>query len=725
MPPKTALRKSPLLTILVDSVVLPVVLPVLAALSLSGWDHRGAQASAAEAARADFYVSPQGDDRWSGTLAEPNPQRTDGPLATPERARDAVRQLRGAQKLDRPVTVLLRGGTYGCPKPLVLRPEDSGTDVSPTIYESYPGEKAVLSGGTAVSGWQPDKGPLWKADLPEVKSGAWYFRQLFVEGKRRARPRLPKEGMHTVAGLPKMDTSGWMGTGPEAKSPVDLRAFQFKPGDIRKDWVNLDDVEVVVLQFWMEARLRIKQIDEKNHAVLFTGGSWRPLTWSGGYYVDNVFEALDTPGTWYLDRKQGVLYYHPLPGEDMRKVEVIAPRARQLVRLEGDARTGKPIRNVVFRGLSFQHTDWTLPPEGFAYIQAEIAPPAAITADGAVGCRIERCELAHLGAWGIELRRGCRDNAIAENLMRDLGAGCIKIGEPENCTEDADETCRTTVADNRLLDAGQVYLGSSAVWIGQSSGNTVSHNEISGPLMWAVSVGWTWSYFPLQRARDNVVEFNHAHHVGTGILGSHCAIYALGTSPGTVIRNNYVHHVFHSTFWPGAGEGIILDNGCCGILVENNLVHDAVAGGFGTNFNCFGNIIQNNIFAYGREYQLTVYGDQPSGRHEPKGEVFARNILIWDEGPLIKEADWPAFSTLWDYNVYYHAGGKPVSFMKYTFDQWKAKWLDRNSVVADPLFVDAKNRNFALRPESPALKLGFRPIDISTVGPRTTAGKGR
>jgi hypothetical protein len=192
----------------------------------------------------------------------------------------------------------------------------------------------------------------------------------------------------------------------------------------------------------------------------------------------------------------------------------------------------------------------------------------------------------------------------------------------------------------------------------------------------------------------------------------------LGTSPGTVIRNNYIHHVFHSPAWRGAGEGIILDNGCSGILVENNVVHDAVAGGFGTNFNCFGNIIQNNIFAYGREYQLTVYGDQPTGRPQPKGEVFARNIVVWSEGPLVKEHDWPNFTTLWDYNLYYQERGEPVIFLKYTFDQWKARGLDEHSIIADPLFVDAKKGNFALKAGSPALRLGFRPIDLSTVGPR-------
>ena len=70
---------------------------------------------------------------------------------------------------------------------------------------------------------------------------------------------------------------------------------------------------------------------------MFTGGSWRPLTWSFGYYVDNVAEGLAAPGTWYLNRKTGVLQYYALPGEDLPQAEVVAPETLQLVRLAGDA----------------------------------------------------------------------------------------------------------------------------------------------------------------------------------------------------------------------------------------------------------------------------------------------------------------------------------------------------------------------------------------------------
>ena len=78
---------------------------------------------------------------------------------------------------------------------------------------------------------------------------------------------------------------------------------------------------------------------------------------------------------------------------------------------------------------------------------------------------------------------------------------------------------------------------------------------------------------------ERVERFGVFVRLGPGLTGL-VPNKEMGTSPGTVIRNNHIHHVFHAERWPGAGEGIILDNGCCGILVENNLVHDAVAGGF-------------------------------------------------------------------------------------------------------------------------------------------------
>ncbi|MBL7113293.1 MAG: right-handed parallel beta-helix repeat-containing protein [Bacteroidales bacterium] len=670
-----------------------------------------------------FFISPMGNDNWSGRIADIEAAQTDGPFATLEGARDAVRVLRKSTNVDVPVHIQLREGTYFIDASFILRPEDSGSEVSPTIYESYPNERATISGGRIIRNWEEDKKGLWKVKIPEVKSGSWYFRQLYVDGNRRYRPRYPKEGLFRVANLPSIDKTSWMAQSTSDEGELAKRAFKYEEGNIQAAWSNIEDVEVVISQFWRESILKIQTIDEDEQLVLFTGGSIRPLTWSFGYHIENVFEEIyDEPGTWYLDKANGVLYYHPLPGEDMTRAEVIAPKSglNQLIKLEGDVAQAGFVQYTSFQNLTFSHTPWEIASEGYACPQAEIALQAAILSDGAHHCTVRGCDFKHIGAWCIDLRKGCRNTDIIGNIFTDIGAGAVKIGEPKVCELDIEETKETLVSDNYLRDMGKGALGAAGIWIGQSSKNVISHNDITGSLMWAVSVGWTWSYFPLQRTRDNIVEFNYIHELGAGRLGTHGAIYALGTSPGTYIRNNYIRDVYSNEHW-GAGEGIILDNGCFGIIVENNIVYNAVAGGYGSNYNCAGNFIHNNIFLYGKKYQLTVYGDQPQGDQQPKGEVFSRNIVVWREGPLIKEKDWPSFNTLWDSNIYFNETGEPVTFLtgkRYTFDQWKEKGLDRHSVVADPLLVDPDNGNFSLKPGSPALKLGFKPIDISSVGPR-------
>lgn len=652
-----------------------------------------------------LYIAPDGDDRWSGALAEPDAARTDGPFATLEGARDAIRARKLAGKLTRPVDVVLKSGTWLRTEPFILKPEDSGTADCPVTYRGD-GGPTVISGGRRISGWRQGEGGLWVADLPQVKAGQWVFRQLFVQGaapqgQRRSRAHLPKSGMYPIAG----------GANP------DNQAFAYRPGDILPTWANLPDVEVVVLQYWTEARLRIAKVDDAAHVVHFTGASWRPLTWARGYLVENVKEALGTPGEWYLDRATGLLSYAPLPGEDMTRAEVVAPVAEQLVRLEGDAGAGKFVEGVGFEGLTFAHTASALAPEGHACSQAELPAPATFYARGARSCSLDRCTFTHTGGWAVELGRGCHENAIRRCRFDDLGAGGVKVGEPGNAPTDAEEATRTRITDCTLTDGCQTWLGAPAIWIGQSSGNLVAHNDISGAFMWGISVGWNWDYMPPNRARDNLVELNHVHHIGAGTLGIHGAIYCLGLQPGTVVRGNLVHDTVEE---PLGGDGIILDNGCGAILVEGNLVYRAGREAFCFNFNCLGNVIQNNIFALSSQAAVNRYGDPPTVGMEPppNANFWYRNLHLLKAGKVFLEDHWLNYQTICDYNLYWDVSGGPIKFLTHSFAEWKTKGLDRDSVVADPLFVAPEKGDFTLRPDSPALKLGFKPLDLSTVGPR-------
>src|SRR4051794_16967287 len=92
---------------------------------------------------ADFYVSPRGNDRWSGRLADPI--ENDGPFATVSQAREAVRALLKTQP--GPICVFLRAGTYYLDSPLEYGPEDSGTQNAPVIYAAAASEEVTLSGG--------------------------------------------------------------------------------------------------------------------------------------------------------------------------------------------------------------------------------------------------------------------------------------------------------------------------------------------------------------------------------------------------------------------------------------------------------------------------------------------------------------------------------------------------------------------------------------------------
>src|SRR5580692_8152238 len=109
--------------------------------------------TAADAKSADFYVATNGRDDWSGRVADPNVNRTDGPFATLTRARDAVRALkRVSDKKD--FVVSIRGGTYRLRETLVFSLEDSAPNGGTITYAAAPHETPILSSGVPIRGWQ-------------------------------------------------------------------------------------------------------------------------------------------------------------------------------------------------------------------------------------------------------------------------------------------------------------------------------------------------------------------------------------------------------------------------------------------------------------------------------------------------------------------------------------------------------------------------------------------
>ncbi|MEM4918619.1 MAG: hypothetical protein QW518_04760 [Thermofilaceae archaeon] len=291
-----------------------------------------------------LYVSPKGSDSWSGLFPDPLPDGSDGPLATLEAARDRVRGLR---RQGRPVTVYLRGGVYHLSAPLVLGPEDSGGEGCPVVWQAYPGEEPIISGGLRITGFrQVDLGgrSAWVAEVPR----GWTFKQLFVNGERRPRSRLPKEGFYRIAGVPSY----------AGKRLLELQLFEgadefsFEPGQLRA-WRNLQEVDVVILHFWVEERIPLRSVDESRGVARLSAKTVFAIRDGFAeeyprYYVENVFEALSEPGEWYLDAAEGVLYYLPRPGGDPSSSVVVAPRhVWRLLEVKGEPERGRFVENIV------------------------------------------------------------------------------------------------------------------------------------------------------------------------------------------------------------------------------------------------------------------------------------------------------------------------------------------------------------------------------------------
>ncbi|PIV64710.1 MAG: hypothetical protein COZ37_07270 [bacterium (Candidatus Ratteibacteria) CG_4_10_14_3_um_filter_41_18] len=137
-----------------------------------------------------FYLSTNGDDLFTGKLSTTNKNRTDGPFKTITKVRDTIRELKKKNGLKKPITVMLRKGTYFLDQTIVFTPEDSGTEGCPITYMAYPGEKVVISGGKKTEEkWRKYNENIWMINIPEIKKEKIYFRQVWINGKRRFRAR--------------------------------------------------------------------------------------------------------------------------------------------------------------------------------------------------------------------------------------------------------------------------------------------------------------------------------------------------------------------------------------------------------------------------------------------------------------------------------------------------------------------------------------------------------
>ncbi|MBN2294437.1 MAG: right-handed parallel beta-helix repeat-containing protein [Pirellulales bacterium] len=697
---------------------------------------------------ATIFVAPSGNDAWSGTPAEANAAKTDGPLATLEHARDKIRAMKKAGPLPAGgVEVVIRGGMYPLAKTLQLDEQDSGTAESPVIYRAADGEKVQVIGGRPITGFTPHRGAILKADVSGQGFKGVYFRQLFFDGRRQHLARWPNfdpqnpygGGWAYADGQP---ISMYQGVPDESR-----RTLHYKKQDAR-DWSRPEDGQVFVFPRynWWNNIVPIASIDRDKRLVTLTEDASYAIRPGDRYYVQNMFEELDAPGEWYLDRNTETLYFWP--PAPMEGKTVYAPTLRTLLQL------GQGTHHITIRGLTLECC------EGNAIYLAR-----------ANDCLVAGNTIRNVGDYGgsgVVFDGGLRNGAVGNDIYEVGSNGVALFGGDRNTLTPGEH-----YADNNYIHHTGVFYKQGVGVVTDGVGNRATHNLIHDCPRFGICF----------RGNNHVIEYNHVRHV-TLETSDTGAIYTCGrdwvASRGTRIAYNYFHDILgygkdDNGRWisPHYAWGIYLDDNTCGVDVIGNIVARAIRGLIHLH-NGRDTIIENNILIDGTQQQFECNGwteasgwkgmlppmvaayeavvNQPAWKNMrnmdlhpnnallPNGMIMANNILRRNifyygtpDAKLFGLRDFPLKNNQSDYNLAYHFG-KPLEIgctgltrsgetspADTPVDQWPKWWraagLDRHSIVADPLFVDPAKDDYRLRPDSPALKLGFQPIPVDKIGP--------
>lgn len=653
----------------------------------------------------DVYVASNGDDANPGTQGQP--------LASLAKAVELARAAG-------PGTIWVGPGEYYLENGLKFDAQHAGTAEQPLVLRGTEPGQARLSGARVVDRFRPltadEARPLLSADAKQQVRVA----DLAEQGFPRLAALPDKHRDHgqeeVIFGDRPMQSARWPNEGfVEFDKVIDSGAsgvthwvsrtvyrpgsFEF-PGERAKSW---DFARGVWLHGfwcyeWSDEVLKAASYDpasgELRLAAKHTygiGSPWRKDS-KHAFYALHVFEELDQPGEYYLDRQQQRLYFWP-PGDIASTPVRLTLCRRPLVQAEGSA-------HLILRDLIIENSC-----------------DAGIVLDNGQQCRVENCLVRNLGRQGISLSgshlqaSGCEVTEVGSYGIR-ISGGDRKTLTPGQCSI---EHCH-------IHHVGRLNWEGGRCAIVNGCGNRLAQNLFHHGPTGAVSYG----------GNEHVLELNEAHtmcihyaDVGVFYTGRDWA------SRGNLVRWNYIHDV---AVKGGSGaQAIYLDDCDSGETVVGNIVHRCgnrgVLLGGGRD-----NIFRGNIFL-----------DQPIGIHVdgrgPRGIVFDQpgswNLLAKCQAldylsPLWRER-YPQLAKIMDENPLQPRGNrmhanimigcpKPFDIRKEVDPQW----LDRAGNVEWPLtefpeLFDGQTPgrlDLAKLPAVWAKVPGFEPIPIDRIGPR-------
>ncbi|MBN2295278.1 MAG: right-handed parallel beta-helix repeat-containing protein [Pirellulales bacterium] len=520
----------------------------------------------------DVYVSTAGNDA--------NPGTKDKPLATVEKAAEA---MQGAGL----GTIWIGPGEYYLKNGIALGAKHSGTVKQSLVIRAVEPGKTRLSGARVVNNFRPISPDEAKPLIsPEAKKCV-----LVADLKAQGFPPLAKlPAQHRAHGCEEivfgdrpMQSARWPNEGfahftevvdGGASKPTHwVQRDVYRPGSFRfpddgdkgrraKHW-NIDR-GVWLHGFWCyewnDEVLLVKNYDKKTGELRFAvkhhygiGNPWRK-NWKHRFYALHVFEELDSPGEYYLDRDNQKLYFWP-PGD-------VAKQPVRLTLCTKPLLSAEHASHLVVRDLTFEN-----------------ARGLGLRMVSCCDCRVENCMVRNMGQNGMSLA-GTRVEAVGCEVTQTASCGISVYGGNRKTLTPGE----CSVRDCHIHHVGRLnWNGGRGIAI-HGCGNRMANNLIHHAPTGAVAYG----------GNEHVLELNEIHDVC--ILYSDVGVFYTGrdwSSRGNVVRWNYIHDISNNA---GHGSSAIYFDDCdSGDTALGNIVFGGVKRGvlLGGGRD---NIIHGNIF---------------------------------------------------------------------------------------------------------------------------------
>jgi hypothetical protein len=334
----------------------------------------------------------------------------------------AVRNILASGQTEH-ITVFLKEGNYTLTETITLTPKDSGQKNYRVTWQNMPNQRPVLTSGKTISNWSlhDKENNIWAAKV----EGNQNFRQLWINDQRAQRARSVKNPSNYAFNGTELTSSTLPISSLTNPEHIEIEIH----GAWRQLFCPVTSWDSTSLKTDHDCRWKHFLVDKQTynvigHPFVILFNYLAPVD----YYIANALQFLDEDNEWYLDQKQGTVYYKPSPSIDMSNAMGSYPSLTQLFHLKGEQ--NNPIKNITIKGLSFEHSKETRLDKTAHRLEKQYIP-SIVHVDYGSNIQILDNSIKHTGSHGILFNHGGNDLRISGNTLSDIGFSGIFLAQTD------------------------------------------------------------------------------------------------------------------------------------------------------------------------------------------------------------------------------------------------------------------------------------------------------